>query len=113
MYTREKYMSDVSGEASLNRSFCMQKHHEYYIQFVNQSLIALVSRVIGTDRIKASKDIHFNDIPLKEWDGFVPHINSYLEPGIFKKITGHNSYSISDVVCICKTAARIIKENNQ
>ena len=39
-------------------------HNEYYAQFVNAAVLMRVSRMIGLDKINASKDEHFNDIPL-------------------------------------------------
>jgi len=48
---------------------CNISHHDYYMQ-AGRHLIADVERVIGRGRIVASTDPHFNDIPLKWWDGF-------------------------------------------
>lgn len=44
------------------------KHHAYFIQFATDATRALVKRAIGEQRIKDSRDPHFNDIPLREWD---------------------------------------------
>ena len=43
-------------------------HRQYYGQFVNASVLAMVKRHIGEDAILKSSDEHFNDIPLKKWD---------------------------------------------
>jgi len=46
-------------------------HREWYAQFVTSETINRVSLIIGKDRIKASIDPYFNDIPLYEWDAIV------------------------------------------
>lgn len=93
-------------------------HNHYYGQFASVAVRVLVTRAIGFDRIKASADPHFNDIPLHEWDALVPFMkdlclsrmadaNGALSVDVF----GRRSvlWSISDGVCIAKAAARLIK----
>jgi len=48
-------------------------HREYYSQFITSKMVEQVKNKIGIDRIKSSKDEHFNDIPLKEWDMLSGH----------------------------------------
>ena len=42
--------------------------HQYYGQFVTPYVTEVVRTYIGEDIIRASKDVHFNDIPLELWD---------------------------------------------
>lgn len=55
-FKREDYMSNTCS------------HQEYYSQFITPKIKQLVEAEIGIDRIKSSKDEHFNDIPLARWD---------------------------------------------
>ena len=82
-YSRDEYMA---GECS---------HEEYYGKFVTGYLLQVVSDSIGIDRLKASTDEHFNDIPLEEWDKLVP-------------FTGTNS--MGHGVCVLKETARQLLE---
>lgn len=82
-------------------------HRRYYAQFVTESTKELVRRYIGEDRIRASKDPHFNDIPLAEWDGLstggIPRAISFKDGGDFPSLAGEN--------CIAKEAAQQIRES--
>ena len=96
MKTRQNYLN---GECS---------HREYYAQFVSEGVKNRVSQAIGDARIKASRDPHFNDIPLGEWDmviGVFPAniANAMREAGDYPTLSG--------AVCIAKEAARQIKES--
>ena len=95
MYTRKQYMNK-----ECNRD-------QYYAQFVDDSVILRVSRMVGVTRIIESNDEHFNDIPLHVWDavGITKHTGDKIRAaGTFP--------SLSDSVCIAKNAARQIKEAN-
>jgi hypothetical protein len=114
-YTRKEYMA---GEVS---------HNDYEAQFVNAEVINYVLRGIGRDRILASKDEHFNDIPLAKWDALcgVSFFGSQMNgspsfPNAFlvglANLTTYaegKSYgahvSCGDGVCLLKAAARAIK----
>ena len=89
-------------------------HREYYAQFVNESTRLSVRACIGVERLLASTDEHFNDIPLHEWDslcGFhqsgsritgsprLPVSGRWLE-------LGEGGPSLSSLVCVAKEAAR-------
>lgn len=100
-FTRTEYLAAAREDGPA-------AHRRYYAQFVNASVIRFVGSSVGIDKIKASTDRHMNDIPLALWDRM--HKCLPLEPGIFQKITGSNSYSLSDSVCIAKEAARQIAE---
>ena len=82
-------------------------HREWYAQFVTNETKDRISRIIGKDRIKASTDPHFNDIPLREWDAIV---HTY---GVTKRIREAGDYpTLSNGVCILKEAARQIREQS-
>lgn len=81
-------------------------HHDYYLQFVNDSVKNLVINCIGLERIKKSIDPHFNDIPLKLWDNLECSIRNIVGDSIRKL---NNSVSLSDCICVAKTAAKLIK----
>lgn len=80
-------------------------HSEYYGQFVTDRTLAYVASRIGKDRILASTDPHFNDIPLRLWDSITPKA-----PGssLFEKAADY--YTLAGGVCMLKEAARQIKE---
>jgi hypothetical protein len=84
---------------------------DYYAQFVNASVLQIVSSFIGKDEIRNSKCEHFNDIPLKRWDG----ISQMIRQGCGRALgeaNGSGGSSLSDCVCVAKAAARQIKEAN-
>ena len=85
-------------------------HHAYYSQF-DRPLVDLVGRVIGVDRIKASVDPHFNDIPLHRWDALHGLILQ-AQGARIGQANGTGGVSLSDTVCTAKAAARIIREES-
>lgn len=94
MMTRQEYMSASPEDAHA-------AHRAYYAQFVNQRTIDAVVRAIGADKLLASTDPHFNDIPLWQWDrlmGALPLAASLRDAGDYLTLGG--------VVCIAKEAAR-------
>jgi hypothetical protein len=94
MITREDYMDHKAT------------HREYYGQFITPTIVAQVARMIGKDRIMASTDPHFNDIPLREWDAF-----SGSAWGLTAKMKEAGDYlTLSAYVCVAKEAACRIKE---
>ena len=94
IYTRQQYMADSSAPGTI-------AHRKYFGQFVTPGTIARVVSSIGADRIKASKCIHFNDIPLAEWDRLAPHLPG---SGGFSKAGDY--YTLANGVCLAKEAAR-------
>lgn len=90
-------------------------HHRYYVQFATDATRQEVKRRIGEDRIKASTDKWFNDIPLNEWDRMEGAIKSTIsittkraaEPVANKP--NHYTWSLGDAVCIAKAVAREIR----
>jgi hypothetical protein len=110
MKTRKQYLNDEIS------------HSEYYAQFITDTMISNVKNNIGIERIKKSKDEHFNDIPLKEWDAlnnFVFKIVNGSETCVsrpivdsecIKKIKDAEEWiSSATIVCINKEIARQIK----
>ena len=88
MITRKEYITNGNN------------HHVYFMQFVDDRIKNIVKRYIGMDVIKNSKDEHFNDIPLKQWDSLPIAIDRQL------LIETGEIYSLAVKVCIAKTAAR-------
>lgn len=94
MFTRSQYLNKECT------------HDEYYGQLVTELTVHQVNRFIGSDRIKNSKDPHFNDIPLSEWDRVGALVNRPL------KLRDLGDYAtISSGVCIAKAAARQIRDS--
>lgn len=85
-------------------------HDEYYVQFCNDQVIQLVTRSIGRDKILASQNEHFNDIPLAYWDSLSGLIRNAVGTKL-AKANGDGFISLSDTVCVAKRAAKIIKNN--
>lgn len=91
-------------------------HRTYWSQFVTEAVKSLVLRHIPKEKLLASKDPHFNDIPLQRWDrmhyGVPQHVKraisdsnaSMCPPGT------PGGYSLSDMTCLLKEAARQIVE---
>lgn len=94
--TRQEYLADRSPDA----------HQKYYGQFVTKSILSTVSIRIGKQRILDSKDPHFNDIPLKEWDA-LPATKSMVD----KMAECKDFLTLSGKVCIYKEAARQIRDS--
>jgi hypothetical protein len=93
-------------------------HREYFAQFVTPAVRATVARVIGIDAIRNSKDPHFNDIPMKQWDSIWLCKTStrglYISPpasvaALLKQANEGNSASTG--TCILKEAARQLLES--
>ena len=67
---------------------------EYYSQFVTEQTKRQICSYIGKNRLIESTDEHFNDIPLKDWEGF----DSYY--------SGVITLSDAGQICVKKEAAR-------
>lgn len=103
--THEEYL-----ELSRTGDNSIEAFHMYYGQFVTPYVTELVRTCIGEDIIRASKDVHFNDIPLKLWDELV----SLVRHGIARKneeLNGTLAVSVCECVCTLKTAAHIIRNS--
>jgi len=88
-------------------------HREYYGQFVSAMLIRQVVSIIGEQRINASTNEHFNDIPLAIWDRLEPLVKAYCGSALADSNAstsgGVRGISLSDCVCVAKEAARQAK----
>lgn len=97
LFTRKQYMNKEVD------------HQTYYGQFATDSVRRIVCQYIGRNRILASRDPFFNDIPLRLWDG----LHGSLTMLVGKRIAvanGSGGVSLSDTVCVAKAAARIEQE---
>ena len=96
MFTRKQYLEGACS------------HDEYYEQFVTPYYIHFVNIHIGTDRIMASNDPSFNDIPLNEWDAVCNNIMmSGRDRDTFKQLG--ETYTLGAMICVVKRAALMIK----
>ena len=105
MMKHDEYLSSASAAS---REEAHAAHRRYYGQFVNQRTIDYVVRAIGSERLLASTDPHFNDIPLLEWDYLVfrlPLAASMRDAGDYM--------TLGNGVCIAKEAARQYVESQQ
>ena len=100
-YTRAEYMRDAQQEGRGPS----KAHRRYFGQFVTPGTKYRVLSVIGLERLMASTDEHFNDIPLSAWDGMVP-----LLPGSGSFEKAGDYYTLANGVCLAKEAARQIVE---
>lgn len=102
--TRKEYL-DLSRLGNGIEAF-----HQYYSQFVTPYVTEVVRTYIGADIIRASKDVHFNDIPIKLWDKLVPLVRHDIS-GRNEDINGTRCVSMCECVCTMKTAAHIIRNS--
>ena len=91
MFSRQQYMGKECS------------HSEYYGQFITSAARLIVINTIGRERILASDDPHFNDIPLRLWDRLSFPIKNMKEAGDYLTLAGG--------VCIAKEVARQYKES--
>lgn len=105
--TRKQYMDEHNRQYRENKGG-MQAHRDFYAQFVNEQTVNTVSRIIGLDRLVASTDPYFNDIPMREWDSiakFMPYNRIWKEVNDFPSEAG--------LVCIAKEAGRQAVEQRE
>ncbi len=88
MFTRQDYLDKKCN------------HRQYYAQFVDARLIAVVSNRIGKE-LRLVKDENLNYIPLARWDEMAKSIR----PGAGLKKAG-DYQTLAGQVCILKEAAR-------
>ena len=105
---RQEYMSaDKLTDGQYDGSKGHDVYMQYFSQYVNSWITETVLRVIGMDRLLASRDSNLNDIPLELWDNLpmTQHIASKA------KEFGDNT-SLSTKVCVYKCAARLWLNKN-
>lgn len=88
----------------------IEAFHQYYSQFVTPYVTEVVRTYIGEDIIRASKDVHFNDLPLKLWDELIPCVRHDIASKN-EKLNGMRAVSVCECVCTLKTAAHIIRNS--
>ena len=104
MFTRNQYM----------KKECT--HSEYYAQFVTKGMKKMVESRFTLERLKRSKDGHFNDVTqLREWDVLNDLTRSMLDKALWKSLEcpyTENGYlwSMNNNICILKEAARQLVE---
>lgn len=101
--TRQEYL-DATGDKQA-------AYRTYYSQFVSEGIRELVLRVMGLDRLRASHDPHFNDIPLSTWDAVFAYGPT---SGINSKMRELGDYPTkAGLVCVAKEAARQVLEQKE
>lgn len=102
MITRKQYMEDASN-----------LHYEYYLQFVTEATFRFVKEVITMEKLRASKDVHLNDLPFRHtakgwiWD------NSPMNVSLYRTLGGCSERvlpSQASHTCVGKAAARYLLE---
>jgi hypothetical protein len=97
----DRYTYDEKGAAL---------HRQYYSQFVDNHVRAVVRSTIGVAQILASSDPkNFNDIPIKQWDA----VTHTLGAAAAKMRKLGDYLTPSGAVCIAKEAALQILEREQ
>ncbi len=101
---RSEYMDNYGGDEA-----GAKLHRAYYAQFVTSEVRNLVSRCIGDDKVKASKDPHFNDIPLAKWDRIIDH--HHVAASVNTAMREMGDYpTAAGCVCVLKEAAQQIRD---
>lgn len=81
-------------------------HFQKYAKVVDtiglSNLIPLIPADLETVKMKLKEDRYLNNIPLKKWD-----INIPVTRSLMNRQCGINVSSMSDAICVLKTAAEI------
>ena len=93
-------------------------HHEYYAQFATDRVKAVVRSQFKIERLKEAfnnGDVHFNECTaLKQWDCLSnimrSEVGSLMTKINYPDKTGVVVWSLSEGVCVAKTAARVMCE---
>lgn len=102
MITRQQYLSDSTN-----------LHESYYKQFVNSSIKQMVLNKFGIEKLKKHYAAKFGDknyIDLNHWDSLAGGYSSQLCASKLKEVGDYPS--LAGAVCILKTAARMIVEED-
>lgn len=84
---------------------------EYYKQFVNAEVLKMTEIIFGIQLIQSCHCPHFSEIKIYLWD----RLQMEIRPYVSEEITACSSpykVSIADYICVCKEAARMIKNKN-
>ena len=98
--TRAEYLDHCGEEPGLHRA--------YYAQFVGPVARGLAKSIIGIEKLLASTDLNFNDIPLARWDSIALAVGS---SSLMKEYG--DVLTLSGQVCILKEAARQLVEEHK
>jgi hypothetical protein len=104
MVTRKEYMIS-NGKL----------HQAYYLQFATPQAKLHVLGRIGRERILASTDEHFNDIPLQQWDVMHDSLRALINQRLKGQAENFEirrfGWSMSDAVCVAKAIAQEFRES--
>jgi hypothetical protein len=101
-FTRDQYLAQAKSDDPDVR---WQAHRRYFGQLVSERTIQYVLTRIVPERIRASQDRHFKDIPLKEWERLTHDL-----PGSYGFGALGDYYTLANGVCLAKEAALQWKE---
>lgn len=73
-------------------------HQEYYLWLAKYVGLSRRHIPVPLERLQASRDEHFNDIPLQTWDNVFHYTKNNLRHGGY--------WSLSDNICCLKALAR-------
>jgi hypothetical protein len=95
VYTRKQYMKNANAPGEIDK---------FYGQFVNAAVLNIIKTHFPHPDIKC--------YPLKEWDRFVDYTKMCIDRDLWRKALEWDNpktypWSLSDNVCILKTAHRI------
>lgn len=99
----------LAGPADNGKDRRLSLHRAYHAQFVTSAHVGELVRSGMIERIRKSRDPHFNDIPLSDWDSLAM---SFPIPQVtLAKMRECGDYpTLAGAVCILKEAARQIRE---
>lgn len=104
LMTRQQYVTTPAAllpDGKLDSAANMLRHRAYYAQLVDDRTIARVLSVVGAEKLLASTDEHFNDIPMRLWDAAGSHLP------MARKFGDLGDYpTLAGLVCVVKEAAR-------
>ena len=90
-------------EPSVQRQRYMEgkiDHQEYYTWLADYIGVGRDHLPVSLERIKASKDPNYNDIPLQRWDA------DHFSIRRLAYLAGIKSWSMCETVCVLKAVAR-------
>lgn len=112
MISRTQYMADSD-----------KLHRSYYAQLAIDEMREQVKRHITVERIKASTDEHFNDIPMEKWDALSGLVfmrgQVVVKPRVSHEFAERcreaeeGGVSPATLVCVYKEIAQQIKEEHE
>lgn len=106
-------MHTTKENPKLSREDYMSKrctHRQYYAQFVTPTILWTVRHRFTEAEIRASKDPHFNNLPLAKWDAIAQVMRQ--ETSVRNEYgDGKLTWSLAGAICILKEAAQQIRES--